>query len=156
MHLLNMADVESPEDLKKRAGLVHQYLEASKRFSNYFGNFDENFRTMAIKGGISSGEVESQIKGFHTNFSQLGLLPRISEHTDLWARGELQALGLLESNWDAWSYDGDLKKTVFKDHDLRIEYNSLISMINSNRNEATNLQQQLKRSSQQGSNEKIK
>jgi len=156
IHLLNMADVGRPEDLEKRANLVRQYLKAVTQASNYYQNLETDFRQMAIKGGLSNAEVEKQVNQFHTNMIHMRVLPAIWDYSDRWGQGELEALGLLVSNWDAWAYDDKLKKAVFKDTGLTSEYNRVIREINTNWHEISNLQQQLQPHQQISSASKIK
>src|ERR1017187_5926698 len=48
----------------------------------------------------------SDTKRLRAGFNKFNQLPAIWEWNDQWARSELKALGLLQSNRLSWSYDG--------------------------------------------------
>jgi len=142
MHLLDMANVEGPGDLEKRQALLVQYIEANRKVSNYSQKLATNFHTMGVKGGLPDSTINQQTKKLDEKLNKMNL-PAKWQVNDQWARAELRALGLLESNWQSWSYDGSLRKTVFHDEDVRNEFNRVVHEINSDERESRQLRQQL-------------
>jgi hypothetical protein len=147
--VLDMANIKSEDDLEKRKTLLLQYLDASGCASNYYRNVENDFHAMAIKGGLPDATVEKQTKRLRTNLNKMSQLPAIWETNDRWARSELRALGFLGSNWQSWSYDVSLRKTVFKDEKVRTEFNRMVAEINTVDRQRKQLQQQLQQNLQQ-------
>jgi uncharacterized membrane protein len=141
--LLDMADIKTQADLEKRRMLVLKYIDANKGISNYYGNVEFDFRKMAIKGGLPDTTVDQQVKWFHTNLNRMNNIPALCEANERWAKCELETLNLLVSNRQSWSYDGSLRKTVFKDENLRTEFNRIVVEINTDYEERQQLLQQL-------------
>jgi hypothetical protein len=142
MHLLDTANIESPGDLEKRQTLLLQYIEANKKVSNFCQKIATNFNTMGVKGGLPRSTINRQATQLDEKLNKMNL-PAMWQVNDQWARAELHALALLESNWQRWSYDGSLRKTVFHDEDVRNEFNRVVHEINSDERELRQLQQQL-------------
>jgi hypothetical protein len=139
--LLDMAHVKTKSDLEARKTLLLQFIGANRRISNYYGRVENKFRAMVIKGGLSEAIAEDQSKMFRTNNPRILAL---WECNGQWAQGELQALGVLDSNWQSWYYDGSVRKTVFKDENVKAIYYSNVAVINAAAKKRTLLQQQLK------------
>jgi len=151
VRLLNMSNVESQDDLEKRKTLLLQFLDANKVISDYYQNLQSNFRVMAIKGGLPDATVEQQIKSFASNLNRMSQTPEIWKANDRLAKTELRGLNFLESNWENWSYDESLGKTVFEKESDKAEFNRIVAEINSITKERTRIQQQLLTNFQQNS-----
>jgi hypothetical protein len=147
--LLNTADVHDQRDLEKRRMLVLNFVDANRSVSNYYRSVENDFHTMAIKGGLPEATVEEQTERFHTNMNKMSQLPAIWETNDRWAKSELRALDLLVSNRQSWSYDGSLRKTVFHDENVRTEFNGIVAEINAIDKERKQLQHQLQQKLQE-------
>src|ERR1017187_5926699 len=93
----------------------------------------------------------SDTKRLRAGFNKFNQLPAIWEWNDQWARSELKALGLLQSNRLSWSYDGSLRKTVFTDKEINAEFSQIVGEINTAFKERTLLQQQLQKIMEQNS-----
>jgi hypothetical protein len=145
MHVLDMSSVTKPEDLQPRKELLRRFIEVNKQLGQFLTNAEQDYRGELIARGVSPTMIESMLQKFHEGLQE-GLLSytpsALLEANDQWARDELSALSLLETNWDSWSYDTSQKKTVFHDDSLRKECSRLIQEINRFTEERKRLQQE--------------
>jgi hypothetical protein len=146
--LLDMEGIESTNGLEKRRTLVLQFLDANRAMTDYVDKAEDEFQTMLLKKGLPEGTVEEETKRLHENLGKLNQTSAIFSLNDRIAQTELQALGLLVSNWSSWSYDSSLGKTVFSDESVRTEFNRRVIEINTADKERTGLLQQLQQNLQ--------
>jgi hypothetical protein len=116
--------------------------------TDYVDKAEDEFQTMLLKKGLPEGTVEEETKRLHENLGKLNQTSAIFSLNDRIAQTELQALGLLVSNWSSWSYDSSLGKTVFSDESVRTEFNRRVIEINTADKERTGLLQQLQQNLQ--------
>jgi hypothetical protein len=143
LRVLDMANVKSQDDLENRKMLLLQFLEANSQMSDYYRNEQTNFRAMAIKGGLPNATVEEDTKSLGAKLNSMSQVPEIWKVNDRLAKAKLRGLSLLASNWQNWSYDESLGKTIFEKESDKTEFNRIVAEINSVEREGTKLQQQL-------------
>ncbi len=147
--LLDMADIETTNELEKRKTMVTRFLGANGGVSNYMGKAENDYRTLLLEKGLPESRVDEETKRLRANMEKVGQTSAIFSLNDRVGQSELRALGLLESNWDSWSYDSSLRKTVFKDESLRSDFNRMVSEINTATKERAGVQQKLEQNLQQ-------
>lgn len=120
LRILDMSGVRKPEDIQPRKELLLRFLEVNGQLGSFcFTNAEQEYRQELVVLGVSPATMERMLVRFHKEL-QAGYSIVKDENNawkanERWARNELGALSLLQTNWGKWSYDASLKKI-----DLRI------------------------------------
>ncbi|PWU16042.1 MAG: hypothetical protein C5B50_14165 [Verrucomicrobia bacterium] len=129
-HLLDMAEVEEPDEIERRQDLVRIHMAATRELMDFYQTFEKNYREELLRRGVPMSSVAEYVQILRTNLN--AKYPWLEEawHARLeWGTNELAALDLLKTNWEKWEYDADLKKVLFEDKDQLTEYNHLVHEI---------------------------
>jgi hypothetical protein len=133
-HLLNMANVERPEELAEREESVRNFAAAYRQLRDFSTNVENIYRVELEQSGVSMEPLKRALQTFHNNsmaanrwWNQLGAA------NSRWAEAELAALDLLGTNWGKWTYDQDLRKVQFQDKAQAEVFNRLVREINDSR-----------------------
>jgi len=149
--LLDMAGIDSTNGLEERRRLLLQFLDANRAMSDWADKAENEFRMLLRKNGLPEGTVEQATKPLHANMVKVKQTWAILSLNDHIADTQFRALGLLESNWNNWSYDSSLKKVVFTNDNVKTEFNRMVNDINTADKERAGLQQQLQQNTLQDS-----
>jgi hypothetical protein len=143
-HLLNMAQVEQPEELTRRKESVRNFAAAYKQLQEFGTNVETIYRVELEKSGVSMDQVRGAMQSLHTNMGAVNLwLSQMGEENSRWAEAELAALDLLSINWGKWSYDQNTKKLQFQDDSQAEVFNRLVRQINDSLRHANEVKQKM-------------
>jgi hypothetical protein len=125
--LLDMSNVQQPQEILSRKDLVQKMISSIAELKTSYQNLESDLREALSRRGVSPGSFEPELKTLHTNAVIIEKMCTLRTQA---AQYEIQALDLLNQSWGKWTFDRQAQQLRFRDPALTREFNRLGGAIN--------------------------
>jgi len=130
--ILDLASISNIGELRSRETNVSNFIQASQDLHDFYERAPLIFEDLLATNGVNlllrKSLAQSQFNSAW-RVNRNGYLAMRKLDTEI-ARYQLNALGLLETNWEAWDWDAEEDPNLaFDDEDLALQYYEIVKKI---------------------------